>query len=521
MATIQAYQEASRPIDDKTVLDPEPAAFINPNAPTELVSERKWYWFIWDSFSKPPAERKLLMKLDFTLLVFSVLGLLIRYIDQTNLSTACESVLREELNGYGLQLNYATTCWTVGYVIGQIPVTMLLNRVSPHYVIFCLEFTWAILTLCTTWVKNWSHVYVIRFFVGLFESGYYPGLLFIIGSWYKKDELAKRSNIFQAATAGGTLLSGVLQAGVHKTLNGKLGMAGWRWIFAIDAVISIPIACCAFIFIPDLPTKIKPNWIFNADDIALGNQRMQLAGRAGPQAGAFNFRFFRKLLTEWHIWLFTITYSLYIFAQNPQQSMSFWLKYSQSPTYTVEQINYYPSGIWATQIVSALSFAWLSDTLLRGRRWPPLLLVAIWHSVDTAILAGLPVYQDNRAVRWGFYYLSGVVNATPGILYSWCSEIIGNSSEKRGIVMGTFNSVAFSFNCWLPLLLFKQTEQPRVLKGTIAASVASALQAGCILAILYLSNRDFRRSRDHEESLVAIDEVETDSSKGSRLDVGL
>jgi hypothetical protein len=114
MATIQAYQEASRPIDDKTVLDPEPAAFINPNAPTELVSERKWYWFIWDSFSKPPAgmwkissslrlpspncpsaiERKLLMKLDFTLLVFSVLGLLIRYIDQTNLSTACESVLR-------------------------------------------------------------------------------------------------------------------------------------------------------------------------------------------------------------------------------------------------------------------------------------------------------------------------------------------------------------------------------------------------------------------------------------------
>jgi hypothetical protein len=70
------------------------------------------------------------------------------------------------------------------------------------------------------------------------------------------------------------------------------------------------------VFIPDLPTKIKPNWIFNADDIALGNQRMQLAGRAGPQAGAFNFRFFRKLLTEWHIWLFTITYSLYIFAQS-------------------------------------------------------------------------------------------------------------------------------------------------------------------------------------------------------------
>jgi hypothetical protein len=44
---------------------------------------------------------------------------------------------------------------------------------------------------------------------------------------------------------------------------------------------------------------------------------------------------------------------------------------------------------------------------------------------------------------------------------------------------------------------------------------------GTIIGILYLSNRDFRRSRDTEESLVAIDEVETDSSKGSRLNVGL
>jgi ACS family pantothenate transporter-like MFS transporter len=90
------------------------------------------------------------------------------------------------------------------------------------------------MTLCTTWVKDYKQLVsrsntladqiFIRFMVGLFESAYYPGLLFLIGSWYTKDELGKRSNIFQAATAGGTLLSGVLQAGVHTTLNGKQGM---------------------------------------------------------------------------------------------------------------------------------------------------------------------------------------------------------------------------------------------------------------------------------------------------------
>lgn len=74
-----------------------------------------------------------------------------------------------------------------------------------------------------------------------------------------------------------------------------------------------------------------------------------------------------------------------------------------------------------------------------------------------ALLAGLPVYADNRASRWVIYYFSGIVNCTPGLLYACeygqgslearaddqgCSEIIGESSEKRGIVMATFNSVA-------------------------------------------------------------------------------
>jgi ACS family pantothenate transporter-like MFS transporter len=117
------------------------------------------------------------------------------------------------------------------------------------------------MTLGTTWVKNWQQLVAIRFLVGLFESGYYPGLcgfgvlairnnadtpwqVFLIGSWYTKDELGKRSNIFQAATAGGTLLSGVMQAGVYRTLNGRRGMPGWRWIFIIDAVCFSPSLIC-------------------------------------------------------------------------------------------------------------------------------------------------------------------------------------------------------------------------------------------------------------------------------------
>lgn len=38
---------------------------------------------------------------------------------------------KEDLNLYGNQLNYMTTAWTVGYVIGEIPSNILLTRVRP------------------------------------------------------------------------------------------------------------------------------------------------------------------------------------------------------------------------------------------------------------------------------------------------------------------------------------------------------------------------------------------------------
>jgi ACS family pantothenate transporter-like MFS transporter len=168
-------------------------------------------------------------------------------------------------------------------------------------------------------------------------------------------------------------------------------MPGWRWIFTIDAVISLPIAIAAFFFIPDLPTVIKPNWIFKQDDIDLANKRLVKVGRAGPVKGGLGLKALWKIITTWEIFVFTFVYSCYIFSQSelqrrvvkdtdgidPQQSMSFWLKQSQDPKYTIQQINYYPCGIWATQIVSALGFAWISDTVLKGRRWPPLIFVGV------------------------------------------------------------------------------------------------------------------------------------------------
>jgi ACS family pantothenate transporter-like MFS transporter len=93
----------------------------------------------------------------------------------------------------------------------------------------------------------------LRFFVGIFEACSFPGYSALLGSWYGPNELNKRVAIFEQCSAIASMFSGYLQAGLYNSMNGTHGLAGWRWLFIMDGVISIPIALWGIFAIPDLP----------------------------------------------------------------------------------------------------------------------------------------------------------------------------------------------------------------------------------------------------------------------------
>lgn len=83
--------------------------------------KKRWVSYLWDTLDKSPEERQFLFKLDAALLSFASLGYFIKYLDQVNINNAFVSGMKEDLGLFGNQLNYMQTCWTVGYVIGQVP----------------------------------------------------------------------------------------------------------------------------------------------------------------------------------------------------------------------------------------------------------------------------------------------------------------------------------------------------------------------------------------------------------------
>ena len=82
-------------------------------------------------------------------------------------------------------------------------------------------------------VKTVTQLCVIRFLLGLAEASTYSGAIYIMGAWYKSDEIAKRTALFSASGQVGTMFAGVMMTAINKSIAGKGSLVGWQWVFLI------------------------------------------------------------------------------------------------------------------------------------------------------------------------------------------------------------------------------------------------------------------------------------------------
>ncbi|KAE9978139.1 hypothetical protein EG328_001676 [Venturia inaequalis] len=297
---------APDPIESAYSLDTE-AASARPShkLSQETLHEqpKTWRSAVWDTWELPKDQRWLMFKLDAFVLTFASrlkinqLGYFLKNLDQTNVNNAFLSGMQEDLSMYKNELVTSTSIWTVGYVIGQIPSNLLLTRVSPRWVIPTLEVGWGIATICTSRVESYQALYALRFLVGLFESGFYPGIHYLLGSW----------------------------------------------LFIIDGIITLPLAVLGYVFFPNLPQGDEKTWWTTDAEHEISKQRMKAIGRAGKQP--WTKAKAKKILLSWHTYLLPLLYVIWNNAI-PQVAMGYWLKsFNKTPPpvpgihFSVPQIN--------------------------------------------------------------------------------------------------------------------------------------------------------------------------------------
>lgn len=162
--------------------------------------------------------------------------------------------LPEDLGLTGQQPNIALTILFVPYIIFEIPSNIMLKKLSPHVWLSICIFSFGIIVIAQGFVKNYSGIIATRFFLGLTESGIFPGSFYLISFWYKHEEAQKRFTVYISSVILSSAFGGLLASGIAN-MDGVRGLANWRWIFILEGIATMFVGGMAFFLVTDFPQE--------------------------------------------------------------------------------------------------------------------------------------------------------------------------------------------------------------------------------------------------------------------------
>ncbi|KAK2778779.1 hypothetical protein FQN53_001636 [Emmonsiellopsis sp. PD_33] len=192
-------------------------------------------------------------------------------------------------------------------------------------------------------------------------------------------------------------------------------------------------------------------------EVALAQKRMELEGR--KKRAPYTKEKIKKIFTSWHIYLLSLLYVTFNNAGTGSQPVfQQFLKESKDPKYTVKQINTYPTATSGVQVITTLIYAWTSDSVFKGARWPPILFGSV---INIMCSASLSIWDIPVGWKWACFILAGCSGGLSGLCMAWAHEVCSSNNEERAIVIGSMNEMAYVFQTWLPLIVWQQVDAPR------------------------------------------------------------
>lgn len=186
----------------------------------------------------------------------------------------------------------------IAYAIFEVPSNYFLKKLSPSKWIAFLMFSWGCITIGLGGVHSFASVTVVRFLLGVFEAGLFPGLVYYLTFWYRTEERSVRvAFIFASATLAGAFGGALAFAIGH--MDGIQGLSAWRWLFMIEGIPSVLSSIAVFFFLPDYPETA--NWL-DENLKALAVERLRIEGSHG-QGKSLTWVETKKTLTSWRLYI--------------------------------------------------------------------------------------------------------------------------------------------------------------------------------------------------------------------------
>jgi len=177
---------------------------------------------------------------------------IIAFLDRVNVGYAALQMAGDlgfsaEVFGFGAGIFF------FGYVILEIPGSVIVERWSARKWIARIMISWGVLAIMTAFVRTSTQFYWVRFLLGAAEAGFFPGIIVYLSHWFRYEDRAKAVALFMAAIP----VSNLLGSPISGLLLGVqwLNQPGWRWLFIVEGVPAVILGVITIFYLTDWPRE--------------------------------------------------------------------------------------------------------------------------------------------------------------------------------------------------------------------------------------------------------------------------
>jgi MFS transporter, ACS family, tartrate transporter len=205
-------------------------------------------------------EIRTIAKVSRRLVPFLIICYFVAYLDRVNVGFAALT-MNQDLGLSQTAFGFGAGIFFIAYFIFEVPSNLLLERFGARKWIARIMLSWGILSgmmafipaiARATGLGNENSFYLLRVLLGVAEAGFFPGIIFYLTLWFPAEYRARIVGYFMAAIPLSTVIGAPI-SGVLLYLHGGLGLAGWQWLFIIEAVPAIILAVVVFFYLTDRP----------------------------------------------------------------------------------------------------------------------------------------------------------------------------------------------------------------------------------------------------------------------------
>ena len=445
-------------------------------------------------------ERSVKRKTDWKIFLWILVMFFGLNIDRGNLGNAVADNLLGDLNINTNDYNNAQNMYRVGFLIAEIPSQMIGKWLGPDRWIPVQIILWSFASGGQFFMHNRAGFFACRFFIGLFMGGFIPDSILYLSYFYKKSEMPIRLAFFWFVDSMSGVIASFIAYGVLH-MRGVADRAGWRWLFLIEALISLVIGVLSFLFLVPGPSQTKTWW--NPKGYFTEREEKIIVNRVlrdDPSKGDMHNRqpitlpMLWRSLKDYDLWpIYVIGILFEIPTSPPKTYLTLSLKAIGFNTFEVTLL-----GIPVT-VFASLNLLWISYLT---ERFHQISVIGVLSQLWTLPLLIIQYTSGTslKANPWGQYALTFILLGWPSMHaahVSWCSRL-SNAVRTRAVSAALYN-ITIQLSGIASSNIYREDDKPLYRRGNsqlIAINVATI--AAYILAKAYYVRRNKQKREQWE-----------------------